>query len=55
MDTIACPCKRTQCEQHGNCEACRAHHQRKRKSLVYCEKKEMKERKRTERKQRRSR
>lgn len=36
MNPTHCPCKRLRCERHGNCEACRAHHQGK--SLPRCEK-----------------
>ena len=34
----ACPCKRVRCERHGDCDACRAHHQASpRKPLTACE------------------
>lgn len=23
---VNCPCKKTKCERHGNCDACRAYH-----------------------------
>lgn len=33
-----CPCKRTQCERHGDCSACRVHHNNmKRKMRVACD------------------
>ncbi|NLC78620.1 MAG: hypothetical protein GX683_02685 [Ruminococcaceae bacterium] len=39
----SCPCKRTECERHGNCAACRArHHGDPRKPLTSCEKREKK-------------
>lgn len=25
-ENITCPCKKTKCERHGNCDACRAYH-----------------------------
>lgn len=28
-----CPCPKTKCERHKNCDACRAHH----KKMPYCE------------------
>ena len=31
-----CPCKRTRCERHGDCVACREHHKQDKKSPVYC-------------------
>lgn len=34
-----CPCKRKACERHGDCEACRAHHE-KSKYPCACEKKQ---------------
>lgn len=55
MNTENCPCKRINCERHGNCAACKAYHQTRRKSPAYCEKTEKKEHKRAERAQRRSR
>ena len=34
-----CPCKKKQCERHGDCAACRAYHaESKRKRPVACEK-----------------
>lgn len=27
MNQASCPCKRTNCPRHGDCDACRAHHQ----------------------------
>ena len=38
MNQVDCPCKRTDCPQHGDCEACRAHHQGSRRSRP-CERK----------------
>ena len=32
-----CPCKKTKCERHGQCEVCREHHKLKKKILPYCE------------------
>lgn len=32
-----CPCKRIQCERHGNCAACKEHHYTKKKYLPACE------------------
>lgn len=38
-----CPCKRTACERHGNCAACRAHHRSMKKLvLTTCERKKNK-------------
>lgn len=47
MENTACPCKRTKCERHGNCAACRAYHHALtgRKSLTRCEKLAVKEQK----------
>lgn len=40
-----CPCKRTDCPRHGDCEACREHHHASdRKPLTRCEKQEKKKR-----------
>ena len=40
-----CPCKRTDCPRHGDCEACREHHHASdRKQLTRCEKPEKKKR-----------
>ena len=37
--TDTCPCKMKSCSRHGDCEACRKHHEEsKRKRPVYCEK-----------------
>ncbi|MGN1111484.1 MAG: GNAT family N-acetyltransferase [Oscillospiraceae bacterium] len=37
--TDTCPCKKKSCPRHGDCEACRKHHEdSKRKRPVYCEK-----------------
>lgn len=36
MIAQVCPCKRTSCKRHGNCEACREHH-KGRKRPPYCE------------------
>lgn len=44
-----CPCKRTKCERHGQCDICREHHKLKKKTLPYCERMKQK----TERKERR--
>jgi hypothetical protein len=45
-----CPCKRTECERHGNCTACREHHSSlKGKSLTYCERLKEKEERRSRR------
>lgn len=32
-----CPCKRTKCKRHKNCEACKEHHHTVRKQLTACE------------------
>lgn len=32
MSDNNCPCKRVNCERHGNCAECKAHHS---KSLIY--------------------
>jgi hypothetical protein len=46
-----CPCKRIKCERHGNCDACKEHHQAApRKIPTACERIVLKE----ERKQRRA-
>lgn len=43
MNSENCPCKRTKCERHGDCEACRIHHHTdKRKALTACERLEEK-------------
>ena len=39
-----CPCKRMNCERHGDCAACRAHHSGDKKSLPYCERESRKTR-----------
>lgn len=36
MIAQVCPCKRTSCKRHGNCEACREYH-KGRKRPPYCE------------------
>lgn len=38
-----CPCKRLQCERHGNCLACRTHHAEKKKYLPACDRLKQKE------------
>lgn len=57
MNYIDCPCKRTECERHGNCDVCKAYHHGKTsgKSLTRCEKLEKKEEKRADRKRKRER
>ncbi len=57
MNHIDCPCKRTECERHGNCDVCKAYHHGKTsgKSLTRCEKLEKKEEKRADRKRKRER
>lgn len=41
-----CPCKRTSCERHGSCHACRAHHRSMKKLvLTACERLEEKRQK----------
>ncbi len=42
MNNIPCPCKRTKCVRHGNCEVCREHHKNK-KSLTFCDRLKKKE------------
>lgn len=37
----SCPCPKTGCSRHGNCEACREHHH-KINSLTRCERNEKK-------------
>ena len=37
MNQASCPCKRTNCPRHGDCDACRAHHQASRRRRP-CEK-----------------
>lgn len=32
-----CPCKRTRCQRHGDCVACREHHKTDKKYKTYCE------------------
>lgn len=39
---LVCPCPSTKCKRHGDCAACREKHQR---SLPYCERPPMPERK----------
>jgi len=57
MNNTDCPCKRTKCERHGNCNACQEHHHREcsRKPLTACEKAEKKEQKRTDKRRKRER
>ena len=43
----SCPCKRTKCERHGNCAACRAHHREKGK-MTKCERLAQKEQRRAQ-------
>lgn len=41
MINVDCPCKRTKCERHGDCEACREHHHTSSgKPLTACDRKE---------------
>lgn len=42
MNNIPCPCKRTKCVRHSNCEVCREHHKNK-KSLTFCDRLKKKE------------
>ncbi|MGI6171627.1 MAG: hypothetical protein ACOYIC_07900 [Butyricicoccus sp.] len=54
-DSADCPCKRTKCERHGDCDACREHHHSKgsgRKALTRCEKLEKKVQRKAERQKR---
>lgn len=46
----SCPCKRTKCERHGDCSACKSHHHASKKiPLATCERLENKKnKKRTE-------
>ena len=38
MEKKDCPCKRKNCERHGDCDACRAYHAKmKRKCPCACE------------------
>ncbi len=50
-----CPCKRTKCERHGNCTACKEHHIAKKNSPTYCEKLTEKEERRALRVERKCR
>lgn len=50
-----CPCKRTKCERHGNCLACREHHKTEKKTPVSCERIRLKAERKTERTERRNR
>lgn len=57
-EKMDCPCKRVQCERHGNCAACTEHHHAPgKKLLTACErikaKEERKELRAKERKARR--
>ena len=39
-NNLSCPCKKKSCPRHGDCEACRKHHEEsKYKRPVYCDKK----------------
>ena len=48
MEESACPCKRIECERHGNCAECQAHHHAKegKKGLTRCKKLAAREEKR---------
>ena len=49
-DEINCPCKRIKCERHGDCKACREHHNaKKRKVIPACDRKRAKEEQRSHR------
>lgn len=54
MDNINCPCKRIKCERHGNCNACREHHNDK-KSLTFCDRLKKKEQRKAGRQRKRER
>lgn len=44
MEKKDCPCKRKECERHGKCEACRAHHETSEKKYpCACERKKKSE------------
>ncbi len=32
-----CSCKRTKCERHGDCDACRLHHTNDKKNVPACD------------------
>ena len=57
MNNTDCPCKRTKCERHGNCDECRDYHHNKKSgiTLTRCEKLEQTEQKRADRQKRRKR
>lgn len=40
---ILCPCKKKSCPRYGDCEACRAHHEKNGRYAPYCEKKAKKQ------------
>jgi len=44
METVKnhCPCKATECDRHGKCEACRENQATKKGMFPYCEKMEHK-------------
>jgi hypothetical protein len=44
-----CPCKRTKCERHAECFACREHHKTLKNSLPYCERLKQKEERKVKR------
>lgn len=47
----SCPCKRTKCERHGDCSACKSHHHASKKiPLATCERLENKKTKNGQRK-----
>jgi len=47
MEKKVCPCKRTKCPRHNNCDACREHHHNDHhKKITRCEKLQEKEQKR---------
>lgn len=55
MENKDCPCKRTKCERHGNCDACREHHRlSKHQSFPACERIEAKKERKEARKERRN-
>ena len=56
MNNTNCPCKRTKCERHGDCDKCREYHHNKhsKKSLTRCEKLEKKEQRTVNRHRKRS-
>ncbi|WMC91071.1 helix-turn-helix domain-containing protein [Kineothrix sp. MB12-C1] len=56
MENKDCPCKRTKCKRHGNCDACREHHQlSKHQSFPACERIEAKKERKEARKERKNR